>query len=717
MGPAVKAAGAKPAEVQSIVRDNAALQDALQGIPDNQEVKVHSAVRGLMVQYGDSVARKAVVAIADHYESLLVKPSQTLQSHIANEARALIAETDSIARIAVRLDPKSNNRAATAAIIAKFDLQVAKVTEFADKMTVYDNCIEDQGAAIGQLMSDINLPENSNDAYSERIKGKQQKRNLVLDEKKFEETRLMEYFDGGASKNCGGIKYTLKELVMPGNMGKNDGRGVELIKAATSYFKGRAPWYYTVLPYVNRILAESLIGNFFRPPTKADGFTGCPSEYVVRYTTHAKELFDYLNAIVPKEIMQTIRKPFKYGPDELTAQCELEDGPTALFCILAKYRPSSERYRDETRNKIVALAGKFNDGSNPSSRINDNTWLLQEAIDLDIKIPWNTTGKMLVTMFSERSVTFYDELKKFSDVGAIVDKDDAAVELKALFDAVSEACRTLLDSGHEMKHIMNIGKYQPNPGKGDQTQTGDTGDQSNLCSFGAECTRFPCSFGHNKADNALKIKKKAERKASKGSPGSKKDGGKGKGKGKCQAVKCTAPTPKNYKLCTKCHRSAVESKQNVKLKDGTEFEIKETVKSQQTARIAQLEKKLKQQEEESDIEVEEEPDSNGKRKSANMAKCSGAKGDGAGKSSVLERLGLGMPSKQFRFANAICHMQNSQEAEDELAAMHAEAECAYAMQIDSGAGVNVELNATADRSGSLIPDFYESGTDSDDDSN
>ena len=85
--------------------------------------------------------------------------------------------------------------------------------------------------------------------------------------------------------------------------------------------------------------------------------------------------------------MANIRKPFKYGMEDSKACCENGDGPMALFCILAMYRPGGESYREEIKEKICALPAKFAEGTNPSQRVNDSLAVLQEAIDLDVKIP------------------------------------------------------------------------------------------------------------------------------------------------------------------------------------------------------------------------------------------------------------------------------------------------------------------------------------------
>jgi hypothetical protein len=549
---------------------------------------------------------------------------------MSNRLRDLGAKAGEIASQAARLDPKTNNRDATLNLQAAFSKQVEVVTKFASKMATFDDIVTNSSDTIEELMEH----HRSDADYAERLRSKQNTRTAVLEEKKYAEQKLMEHFDGGASRNCGGIKVTLKELDIPSNLSKS--KGVEFIKALKYYFKGRAPWYYTIMPYVIRIMGEAKIGNHFVPPSKANGYAGCPMEFRERYAQHAQDLYDYLEIHVPKEVMANIRKTFKYGLEDCTGQCEIGDGPTAIFCILALYRPSGETYREEIKEKICGLATKFNDGANPTAKINESMATLQEAIDLDIKIPWNRSGKLIVTLLSERSNTFARSLTAFTEVGAIVDKDNAAIELKNMFATVVEACKTLQESGQEVKRIMAVdnkpagkggkGGKSGKGGKGGKAQTGDTGNQDTPCHFHENCTRFPCSFGHTKAENAKKNQAKG-----KGGQG----GGKGqktKFSGKCQANQCEAPG-KGYRLCTKCHRSGLETGSPVKLKDGTEYKVELSAKSAQEKRIAQLEKKLAQHEDDGTDSEYEEPNSGGKRKRVTFA---GGKGGG----SIMDRLGL-----------------------------------------------------------------------------
>ena len=634
MGPAVKAAGAPASEVANMIADDIGLSTSMEGLESNLMSRIRVGIRRLMDSYATQVAQAASQTVAAHYETNLVTTSMNHAKVIGNQVRALIANAGEISSLAAKLEHRTNNSSISKEIEVQYDAHVSVVTKFAKKMATFDTIIVTTSNEIDSLM-EFNQADVD---YAEKLKAKQDTRTAVVTEKKYSEQMLMEHFDGGASRNCGGVKVLLKELDVPNNLSKS--KGVELIKALTYYLKGRAPWYYTILPQLVRIMAESKIGNHFLPPNKKDGYLGCNLDYRTMYGQQSQELYDYLEIHIPREVMANIRKPFKYGLEELKGQCEIGDGPMAIFCILALYRPSGETYREEIKEKICGLVSKFNDGTNPTAKINENMTTLQEAIDLDIKIPWNRSGKLIVTLLSERSNTFARALTVFTEAGTITDKEDSAVEIKNMFAAIVEACKTLQESGQDVKRVMHVDSKQGkgNQPKGGKAQTGESGDQANPCHFGEKCTRFPCSFGHSKSDNAKKQQNKTSKPTGKGGQGGGKSGKGGKTtkfSGPCQAAKCTAPG-KGYRFCTKCHRSGLESGSAIKLKDGSSFTVEVSAKAQQEKRIAQLEKKLTQRNEDGEDSEFEENAEEGKRKRVAFTGIRKR----LGKGSVTDRLGL-----------------------------------------------------------------------------
>jgi hypothetical protein len=92
---------------------------------------------------------------------------------------------------------------------------------------------------------------------------------------------------------------------------------------------------------------------------------------------------------------------------------------------------------------MLGLPSKFTEGCHPAQKIDDNRAILQEALDLDIKIPWNRTGKQIGSMLSKRSSTIARVLRPYAEVGGIVDREDSAVELSRMFSDIVEAYKEL----------------------------------------------------------------------------------------------------------------------------------------------------------------------------------------------------------------------------------------------------------------------------------
>ena len=246
------------------------------------------------------------------------------------------------------------NSSATSMINTEYLANIKFVTVYSAKLLCYNQQVLDTTSAIDKLMLTATVKDAS---YSATLKGLQESGAAVTIERKYAEIQILEYFDGGGTQQRAGVKINLVEMNIPVNI--NIGKGVELIKNVGSYTKGRAPWLYAIFPELFRILDESRIGNHHTPPTKLDGYAGVPVELKETYLLHAQELYDQLDSKVSKENMTNICKPFKYSLADDKACCEIGDGPMALFCILALYRPSGEIYRNEVKDKMLGLPSKF----------------------------------------------------------------------------------------------------------------------------------------------------------------------------------------------------------------------------------------------------------------------------------------------------------------------------------------------------------------------
>ena len=616
MGPAVKAAGVQaPSVLQARIKDDDNLTAAIEaaGMTDAQQAAIRKATRLLMDCYAKEIADAVSGTILLHVETDLIKPTLAANKGVNQQVQVVLRQLTEVTALASRLESKCTNAVTMGRIESEYDANVRFVTKFSKKLTNFDAHVAQTTEDIDELMCNSVVKDVE---YATRLKALQDSREAIATEKKYAEKQLVGHFDGGATDQRAGIKLSLNELIVPANLTK--GKGVEFIKNTKNFLKCRAPWYYAVLSEVIRTLEEASIGNHHAPPSKADGYQNVPVEFRDKYVLHAQELYDYLESKVGKDIMANIRKSFKYGMEEKKACCEIGDGPMAIFCILALYRPSGEAYREEVKEKICALPAKFTDGTNPAQKVNDSLAILQEALDLDVKIPWNKTGKLIVSLLSERTNTFARVLTPYAEVGAILDKEDSAVELKRMFADIVDACKELQESGQDVKRLMQV-DVRTGQGKGSQDQqkcsitAEDSGDKSNPCHFEERCTRNNCTFGHTKEQNVKRIKNLKKGKGAGKGKGGKGKGSEGKGKGKgsgksnqeCLAKGCKAPSL-GFRFCTKCHRKGLEDGGAITLKDGSQADVKVSKATQQDKRIAQLEKQLNNQDDGSDSDGEPE---------------------------------------------------------------------------------------------------------------
>jgi hypothetical protein len=158
--------------------------------------------------------------------------------------------------------------------------------------------------------------------------------------------------------------------------------------------------------------------------------------------------------------IRSIRKEFKYGVEEKKIKCEVGDGVTAMFCLLALYRPNGLHYREQIKDKLAACPAKFSDGSCPSTQIKAIWPTLQEAMDLGVNLQWSRIGKPIVTALTERNNIFARALTEYADINNIVDLDDAAVEISRMLSAVDQACKDLDDAGISTKRAAYTSDFK-----------------------------------------------------------------------------------------------------------------------------------------------------------------------------------------------------------------------------------------------------------------
>lgn len=582
MGAGVKNAGKyTQLEMQELIAGDEELTAAGIDMTGEHREAADRAIRRMMTEYGARVAQAGYDAQFSEWNTRMESPVHRMTGEIIELVKIIdlnIKDIEDKVKGLQKMDAKAetSNR-----IILEYEANVKFVCETSVKLNMYDT-------NIGQFTVEIDRLMCAKDVDS--AKTQQEARASMISERRFVESMLMTHFDKGSNASKGAVKVVLKDLKIPDALEK--GKGVELIQNVNAFLKNRAPQFYAVMSDVLRILAESKMGNFFKPATAANGYSDVKLEIRSAYKQQSQSLYDELVMKVQKSIMNDIRVSFKYGIDEKQACCEVGDGPMAIFCLLALFRPAGLSYRDSLRTKLEEGSQSFKGGSNPTAKIKDLRSVILEAMDLGVRIAWRTTGKGIVTVMSERGNNFAQILSKYNAAGGIVDPEDCIVELNRMFTDIEETIVTMEEGGLNMKSVMAIKVLSANVG----TDSKKAGTNDKKCWFGMDCTRDNCTFTHDKTpkEHGEKKGKGSDRKGKggdrKGKGGDRKGKG-GKGESTCKAKSCTAPA-KGWPLCQTCRREGLE-KGFVTGKDGAKVPVTATVKADSTQkRLAQIEKQL-----------------------------------------------------------------------------------------------------------------------------
>ena len=218
--------------------------------------------------------------------------------------------------------------------------------------------VKAEAVKIDTLMYDVETPLDVTSLTS-----LQSVRTALEKESEYTQKKVFDYFETGSKAVGSGAKVQLTDLVIPKDIHK--GKGKELVQNVRAFLQMRAPYYYVIMPQLCYTMANALVGLHSLPPTKADGYVTVKESLRELYSAQSLRLWEEIERRVGKDVIANIRKDFKYGVEEKKTSCEVGDGVTAVFCLLALYRPSGLAYREKIKDQLAASVGKFSDGSCP----------------------------------------------------------------------------------------------------------------------------------------------------------------------------------------------------------------------------------------------------------------------------------------------------------------------------------------------------------------
>ena len=559
MGPgAIDPARMSPIDLSNLIKADQDLAACLQAdviVPSD----VHKAIRAIVDRVADRTATGTLKVAQDELKVHFLRPAVVKAARLSTRIETIKDAVEQIRDLALRSSGSSANDSQGKINKLKYEADSAVVEKAVAKLSSFDIRIRAEAVKIDTLMHDVDTPLDVSSLTT-----LQSARSALEKESEYTQKKVYDYFEAGSKAVGAGAKQSLTDLVIPKDLHK--GKGKELVQNVRAFLQMRAPYYYVVMPQLCYTMSNALVGLQAVPPTKEDGYVAVKDSLRELYAAQSLRLWEELERKVGKEAIANIRKEFKYGIEEKKAKCEVGDGVTAVFCLLALYRPSGLAYREKIKDQLAASVGKFSDGSCPGVQVKEIWPLIQEALDLGVNIQWSRVGKPIVTALTERNNIFAGALADFAKVNNIVDMEDSAVEISRMFAAVQQACADLEEAGISTKHASNV-NWADRGGKGDRGQS--------ECWYGADCHRENCSFLHPGG------KKEGKGGKGKGGKGAGKGKGKGAGKGKgkggkaefeskernlCKAEGCQS-SGRGFPFCTTCRRKLVE-KGEIKRKDG-----------------------------------------------------------------------------------------------------------------------------------------------------
>jgi hypothetical protein len=536
-----------PKELQDIILADSGLESAL-----NESVIEHSsvrkAVRKLMESYCDSVTRKALDHAKRAYVVEVIRPMAHRAAAVQVAVKSITDISVGLSTAVLRISGGSVNESEAKINLQKFDEDLKVVEKAVSRTGNYSARIETISAAIDVILDDVT------GAQLGGLSALQDDRSALEKERVYVEKGLIKHFEVGTV----GSFEKLVELIIPEQL--QQGKGKELIRNVKAFLNNRTRNFFAILPELQLCMSNAMVGLQKVPPSKVNGYVDVKDVLRDLYAAQSLKLYEELERKLPKETVASIRKEFKYGVEEKKIKCEVGDGVTALFCLLALYRPNGLHYRETIKDKLALCPAKFNDGSCPSTQIKTIWPTLQEAMDLGVHLQWSRIGKPIVTALTERNNIFARALTEYADITKIVDLEDSAVEISRMLSAVEQACKDLDDAGISTKRAAFTSDYKPQ-----------------VCWYGSDCNRPDCNREHKPAGKGAP-KGKGKGKGKGGGRGTPKGKGGGKVEDKtttkqnpdktCKAKDCPA-SGKGFSFCVTCHRKLMEDKK-ITLKDGTE---------------------------------------------------------------------------------------------------------------------------------------------------
>jgi hypothetical protein len=172
-------------------------------------------------------------------------------------------------------------------------------------------------------------------------------------------------------------------------------------------------------------------------------FEGLPEGLQPYYLEQSKAFAQKLLALAPG-LRSTLLAEHEHGVNREAYQAIETDGVALYWVLVQLYHPLNREHRRALEEEIIKFPSKFAHG-NPKVPLGKLREKLQEALDIMLRINWDTTAIPLINVLGRRDPLFTVELAKHRALPKV--PDDSAVDLGKLLRDVASVVETLDGAG------------------------------------------------------------------------------------------------------------------------------------------------------------------------------------------------------------------------------------------------------------------------------
>ena len=419
--------------------------DVLQGMIRNHiSWLLHEVETGLMtaVQDSDPRADFSDLASITEKESRAAKEAKRLDIELREKLDEADAEADRLAEALAEAKSKSSllrdhSQSRTKAISLHSEQSVFTITK-AKELSFCDQAIDDVTERVAALKSTwTRRPSEffTDDGYKSMIA----ERKSIQAERAHIEFELQSYFDHHAhgATHSETVKPDRQSLKIANDLEKSS-KGFKQIQLVDMFCLSRGNEMWAIIADILRIGhdVDPVDCVHWQPP---DDTIVDPA--LTPYRTEQNRAFaQKLLSLVSPGMRSKLLARHKHGVSKREVKASEHDGCMIYWVMLQLYHPLSRDYRRTLELKLNRYHSKFSSGD-PTTPLTDLQADVQEALDLMLRVRWDTAAIPIIDTLGSRDALFQVELSKFRELPD--DPDDSAVELDQLCSHIASVIEVL----------------------------------------------------------------------------------------------------------------------------------------------------------------------------------------------------------------------------------------------------------------------------------